>query len=142
MSDFKEEILKLYHGTSSEQAKQSIINNGFKICTDGNYGNGIYLTSHFELAMDYTYDENDRKNHDEWVIPVRIYNRDIKILQYKTIANRLGKQCVKNPDFETALELPEVEEYAKNNGIKALMIQYNYYDEVVVYDSSVIRKIG
>lgn len=135
-------ILILYHGTSSEQAKQSIINNGFKICTDGNYGNGIYLTSHFELAMDYTYNDKDRKNHEELIIPVHIYNRDIKILQYKTLANRLGKICKKNPDFETALEMPEVEEYARNNGIRALLIQYNYYDEIVVYDPSVIRKIG
>ncbi|WP_304430955.1 hypothetical protein [Romboutsia ilealis] len=132
----------LYHGTSSKQAKESIINNGFKICTDGNYGNGIYLTSHFELAMDYTYNDKDRKNHEELIIPVHIYNRDIKILQYKTLANRLGKICKKNPDFETALELPEVEEYARNNGIRALLIQYNYYDEIVVYDPSVIRKIG
>jgi hypothetical protein len=135
-------ILILYHGTSSKQAKESIINNGFKICTDGNYGNGIYLTSHFELAMDYTYNDKDRKNHEELIIPVHIYNRDIKILQYKTLANRLGKICKKNPDFETALELPEVEEYARNNGIRALLIQYNYYDEIVVYDPSVIRKIG
>lgn len=135
-------ILILYHGTSSKQAKQSIINNGFKICTDGNYGNGIYLTSHFELAMDYTYNDKDRKNHEELIIPVHIYNRDIKILQYKTLANRLGKICKKNPDFETALEMPEVEEYARNNGIRALLIQYNYYDEIVVYDPSVIRKIG
>jgi len=134
--------LILYHGTSSEQTKQSIINNGFKICTDGNYGNGIYLTSHFELAMDYTYNDKDRKNHEELIIPVHIYNRDIKILQYKTLANRLGKICKKNPDFETALEMPEVEEYARNNGIRALLIQYNYYDEIVVYDPSVIRKIG
>lgn len=132
----------LYHGTSSKQAKESIINNGFKICTDGNYGNGIYLTSHFELAMDYTYNDKDRKNHEELIIPVHIYNRDIKILQYKTLANRLGKICKKNPDFETALELLEVEEYARNNGIRALLIQYNYYDEIVVYDPSVIRKIG
>ena len=132
----------LYHGTSSKQAKESIINNGFKICTDGNYGNGIYLTSHFELAMDYTYNDKDRKNHEELIIPVHIYNRDIKSLQYKTLANRLGKICKKNPDFETALELPEVEEYARNNGIRALLIQYNYYDEIVVYDPSVIRKIG
>ena len=132
----------LYHGTSSKQAKESIINNGFKICTDGNYGTGIYLTSHFELAMDYTYNDKDRKNHEELIIPVHIYNRDIKILQYKTLANRLGKICKKNPDFETALELPEVEEYARNNGIRALLIQYNYYDEIVVYDPSVIRKIG
>jgi len=135
-------ILILYHITSSEQTKQSIINNGFKICTDGNYGNGIYLTSHFELAMDYTYNDKDRKNHEELIIPVHIYNRDIKILQYKTLANRLGKICKKNPDFETALEMPEVEEYARNNGIRALLIQYNYYDEIVVYDPSVIRKIG
>lgn len=134
--------MKLYHGTSSEQAKQSIIKNGFKICTDGNYGNGIYLTSYFELAMDYTYNNTDRKNHEELIIPVHIYNRDIKILQYKTLSNRLGKICKKNPDFETALELPEVEEYARNNGIRALMVQYNYYDEVVVYDPSVIRRIG
>lgn len=70
--------MKLYHGTSSEQAKQSIIKNGFKICTDGNYGNGIYLTSYFELAMDYTYNNTDRKNHEELIIPVHIYNRDIK----------------------------------------------------------------
>lgn len=66
----------------------------------------------------------------------------IKILQYKTLSNRLGKICKKNPDFETALELPEVEEYARNNGIRALMVQHNYYDEVVVYDPSVIRRIG
>lgn len=135
-------VLKLYHGTSSEQMKQSIINNGFKICTDGNYGNGIYLTSHFELAMDYTYNDEDRKKHEELVIPVKINNRDIKILQYKTLANRLGKKCEKNPDFETALEMPEVEEYARDNGIRVLMIQYNYYDEVVVYDPGVIREIG
>lgn len=122
--------------------KQSIINNGFKICTDGNYGNGIYLTSHFELAMDYTYNDEDRKKHEELVIPVKINNRDIKILQYKTLANRLGKKCEKNPDFETALEMPEVEEYARDNGIRVLMIQYNYYDEVVVYDPGVIREIG
>lgn len=134
--------MKLYHGTASEQSKQSILSNGFKMCTDGNYGVGIYMTSHFELAMDYTYNDKDRKNHEELVIPVQIYNRDIKILQYKTLANRLGKICNKNPDFETALEMPEVEEYARNNGIKALLIQYDYYDEVVVYDPSVIRKIG
>lgn len=134
--------MKLYHGTSSEQAKQSILTNGFKMCTDGNYGVGIYMTSHFDLARYYTYNDFDKTYHDDLIIPIRIYNKDIKILQYKTLANRLGKICKKNPDFETALEMPEVEEYAKNNGIKSLMIQYNYYDEVVVYDSGVIRKIG
>lgn len=132
----------MYHGTLSEQSKQSIIENGFKMCADGNYGTGVYLTSHYELAMDYTYNDDDRKQHKEWVIPVHIYNRDIKILQYKTIAKRLGKKCAVNPDFETALEMPETEEYAAKNGIKALMIKYDYYDEVVVYDPTVIRKIG
>lgn len=134
--------MKLYHGTTSKQAKESIIRNGFRLCSDGNYGTGIYLTSHFELARDYTYNENDGKRHDDLVIPVHIYNKDIKILQYKTISNRLGKQCDKNPNFEIALEIPEVEEYAKKNGIKALMIQYSCCDEVVVYDPSVIQKIG
>lgn len=134
--------MKLYHGTESEQARQSILTNGFKMCADGNYGTGIYMTSHFELARDYTYNDYDKMHHEDLVIPIHIYNRDIKILQYKTLANRLGKKCTKNPDFETALEMPEVGEYAKKNGIKALMIQYNYYDEVVVYDPSAIRKIG
>jgi len=134
--------LKLYHGTPSEQAKLSIINNGFKMSTDGKYGIGIYMTSHFELASEYTYNEINKDYNDDLIIPVRIYNRDIKILQYKTLANRLGKKCTINPDYYIVSELPKAEEYAKNNGIKALMIQYDYYDEVVVYDPSVIRKIG
>lgn len=112
------------------------------MCTDGNYGVGIYMTSYFDLARDYTYNDCDKNYHEEWIIPVHIYNRDIKILQYKTLANRLGRKCAKNPDFETALEMPDVEKYAKNNEIKALMIQYDYYDEVVVYDPKIIRKIG
>ena len=49
---------------------------------------------------------------------------------------------IENPSFETALEMPEVENYCKDNKIKALLIQYNYYDEVVVFDVSAIRKIG
>lgn len=132
----------LYHGTDSEDKKQSILLNGFNICTDGNYGNGIYLTSFYDLAMDYTFSDEDKEQHSEWVIPVRIHNKDIKMLQYRTLANRLGQKCVGNPPFENALEIPEAEQYAKENGIKALLIQYDYYDEVVVYDESVIKKIG
>ena len=46
------------------------------------------------------------------------------------------------PDYYIVSELPKAEEYARNNGIRALLIQYNYYDEIVVYDPSVIKKIG
>ncbi len=132
--------MTLYHGTETEERKQSIIKDGFKICNDGNYGNGIYLTSHFDLAQTYTNTGNGYQ--DNLVIPVRIYNRDIKCLQYNTIAHKLGKECHENPSFETALEMPEVELYCKSNGIKAFLIQYDYYDEVVVFDPSVIKKIG
>ena len=132
----------LYNGTPSERAKLSIINNGFKMSTDGKYGAGIYMTSYFELASEYTYNEINKDYSNDLIIPVRIYNRDIKIMQYKTLANRLGEKCKINPDYYIVSELPKAEEYARNNGIRALLIQYNYYDEIVVYDPSVIRKIG
>ena len=131
----------LYHGTETKESKEDILKNGFKICKDGNYGSGIYMTSHYDLAQTYTNTGNNGYC-DDLVIPIRIYNKDIKCLQYKTLAHRIGKKSIDNPSFETALEMPEVESYCKNNGIKALLIRYDYYDEVVVFDSSVIRKIG
>lgn len=134
------DYLILYHGTKTKEAKEDILKNGFKICKDGNHGSGIYLTSHFELAQTYTNTGNGYQ--DNLVIPVHIYNKDIKCLQYKTLAHKIGKECINNPSFETALEIPETEEYCRHNGIKALLIQYDYYDEVVVFDSSVIRKVG
>ena len=134
------DCLILYHGTESKESKDDILENGFKICKDGNYGAGIYLTSHFELAQTYTNTGNGYC--DDLVIPVRIYNKDIKCLQYRTLAHRLGKECIDNPSFEDALEMPEAEVYCRHNHIKALLIQYDYYDEVVVFDATVIRKIG
>ena len=92
------------------------------------------------LAQTYTNTGNGYQ--DNLVIQVHIYNKDIKCLQYKTLAHKIGKECINNPSFETALEIPETEEYCRHNGIKALLIQYDYYDEVVVFDSSVIRKVG
>lgn len=129
-----------YHGTISKGRKLNILKNGFMFCEYGNYGKAIYLTTHFELARDYTV--IDGKYDDDLVIPVHICNKDIKCLQYRTIARRLGKVCPKNPSFESALALTEVESYCKKNRIKALLIQYNYYDEIVVYDKNVIKKIG
>ena len=130
----------VYHGTNSVLKKKNILQEGFELCKDGNYGAGIYFTLHFDLARDYTY--MDGKCNDDLVIPVQIYNRNIKCLQYKTIAKRLGNECFKNPSFETAIEIPEVEVYCKKHGIPALLIQYDYYDEVVVYEKDVIRKVG
>lgn len=140
MIEWKGDCLILYHGTKTKESKNDILKNGFKICKDGNYGSGVYLTSYYELAQAYT--NIGSGYNDDLIIPVHIYNKDIKCLQYKTIAHRLGKECFENPSFETALEMPEVENYCKDNKIKALLIQYNYYDEVVVFDVSAIRKIG
>lgn len=129
-----------YHGTDSEEKKSNILKQGFRPCADGNYGTAIYLTSHFELARDYTV--IDTNYNDDLVIPVHIYNKDIKCLQYRTIARILGGKCVNNPSFESALELQEAALYCKNHGIKALLIQYDYYDEIAVYDKDIIRRIG
>jgi hypothetical protein len=74
----------LYHGTEIKENKESIINNGFKYCTDGNYGIGVYATTDIDLALQYS-------EHDEdMLIKLSIPNEYVKKMKYSKVANLFG----------------------------------------------------
>ena len=130
----------LYHGTDSVEAKKNILRNGFKSSKRGVFGTGIYCTLDYKLALSYT--DSGEGEDENLVIPIRVYNKNVSIYQYKTLSTRAGIDCDRNPYFYRAHDIMNAKMYCDKCGIKAILVLYEDTNEAVIYDPLVIEKIG
>lgn len=136
--------MTLFHGTDCIENKKSILKNGFnyssKNCT---FGDGIYATTSFDIAYDYTESNNftNLKRDKRRIITFEIDNSQILSLKYDELTCILGlssEQC----NWENSLEhLGEIKNYVLNRGFKAIKVDYLDCSEVCIYDKSIIKNM-
>lgn len=133
----------VYHGVPTINVYNSVLKNGLTKSRIGTYGAGIYCSSDYNLAADYSRTSDCfRDGETSFVLPIEIEDEVVK-LKYCELAMLCNKEhSDSSVIFNRAKPIPEAEGYCKKKNIRVLMIKYEDTDEVIIYDSSVIKKIG
>lgn len=133
----------VYHGVQTKEIYDKVLKEGIRISKNGAYGAGIYCSSDYNLAADYSRaSDYFKENQEPFVIPIELEDDDIIILHYSELAKRCGIECNEDTIFNRAKPIIKAEDYCKKEHISVLLVKYKDTDEVIIYEPRVIKKIG
>lgn len=133
----------VYHGVPTKETYDEVLKSGVMISKNGTFGAGIYCSSDYNLAANYSRaSDYFNEEREPFVISIEIEDDDIIILHYFELAKICGIECNEDTIFNSAKPIIKAEDYCKREHISVLMVRYKDTDEVIIYEPSVIKKIG
>lgn len=117
----------VYHGTREENI-DTIVENGLRKSEllSCRYGAGVYGTTSYDRAINFL-------RGDGTVFSFEVEEREIKVFHLNELEKAVGTG--------TSL-FYIIDDWVKENDVKGILVRYdNERDEVVIYDTSLIKKL-